>query len=296
MVFAAHQAASLVLNAGNRAITPRSLLGRPTTVLVTGALTAQEADIVATLLASECAQKHKPALTCHPKGQSSFLSFGGPQGPSLISPQPAREWSPGITDRRWLDSVGTEGTVLFPTEQPLSATTLPPDPYEWQTSQILEGVYQSVVPEAKLPEYFGRMRLRDYAWVIAAGRRACDTWTTAWWKRSHFVILFSRTSREALVGTHLQVKRMRSYPATVVMIFLAESHKEAHRSFRLLIGAMEEFLGIRPLLGGVIPLQRETYTVTQASFPRETRAEYSALQEAAAQLASVLIRESAEIH
>lgn len=253
MFFLGHQATSLLEEARDHHLSWRGVPHSPVIILLTGPLPPEEGHLLAVLLATECARRRGPTLVCH-WAEDLGRSTPGPHDPlQRQNLQPRGKDSPGsgVADQLDTEGPGASGPDRWQAGdfRRLSRGF----PASYQIMHILDGVYQALLPQAGVREFTIALRSHHFGTVFSFGRLANDLWTNAWWKRSDIVLLATPTCRRSLIEAYLQVKRMRSYPARIVAIFLTASRLEAKAAFLVLSGAMRRFLQIGATFGGFIP-------------------------------------------
>lgn len=253
MFFLGHQATSLLEEARDHYLSWRGVPHPPVIILFTGPLPPEEGHLLTVLLATECARQRGPALVCH-WAEDLARSTYGPHIPlQRQNLQPRGKDSPGsrVAEQPDTEGLGASGPARWQAGDFRPPSRGFPAPY--QIMHILDGVYQALLPEAGVREFTIALRSHHFGTVFSFGRLANDLWTNAWWKRSDIVLLATPTCRRSLIEAYLQIKRMRSYPARIVAIFLTASRLEAKAAFLVLSGAMRRFLQVGATFGGFIP-------------------------------------------
>lgn len=251
-----HQAASLEKQGVGLASGNTARHTKPIRILVTGSGPPEKIECVTIRLGLHLANGGYQVLSCHlSQPQFGQSEEWNPAIPPLPSPvvnyctELGQSQAAALSRATDLPSCVEESSEGTGHKNKLQSPKLERP----RVSRIVSRFVQSVCPLHALPYEHAYPKGQQYDWVLVAGDRRWPLWNISWWKKSHFVLLVTGVSRNDLIDCYAQVKRLREYPPGIALAVECESKRHAHKAFRLLSGALKEFLGISPWFVGTIP-------------------------------------------
>ena len=232
-------------------------------VLTTGALPPQRITFWTLVLGRVAAEKGYPAVVCHPaplqEGQrSNPASFqnGLPEPPSTPSNLPR--------DNPWLlpEQLQFPGQVASLVQQ-MQADTIHPgneDIYRtcsnWDAPRVvrvLPNLIEAVVPSLEVWKWLNFRDTQKGGLVLVDGDSTRIDWLRWWWKHVDAVLLIVGESKENLIRSYALLKAFRHYQPRLFVVAETQRASVGQRNFRILAGALRQFLGIATQYVGQLP-------------------------------------------